>query len=135
MANRRKPLHRHATEGTLRPRHSAWGQPPVVTGSLGGPPGYFGDKPRAIWGEIVDLLPPGVAAKADRLVVELLCVLVHRMREDARALTPAMASQMRGCLASLGLSPVDRHRVSVKPDLPADSVEAEKFFSDRPGDK
>jgi len=86
-------------QGTLRKRHKDREHEPV-----GGPP--IGDAPpewpipgKLIWAEIVDSIPAGVATKADRVIVEVVCRLVISMRTGK--FNAALASQLRSCLGSL----------------------------------
>jgi hypothetical protein len=89
------------------------GSIPQPPGELGDPPPELtGDEQRA-WREIAADAPPGTLTGADRMLVELASRLMAKAR-DGTAKT-SHYSQLRGCLTSLGLSPVDRARVSVAP--------------------
>lgn len=100
----------------------------TVDEAVGPPPANFDERIGAVWNEVVGLLKPHKVGTSDRLVIELLCVLLHRMRMDPAAMSPAMAAQLRGCITALGLSPVDRHRTPVTPPMTAEEELAERFF-------
>jgi hypothetical protein len=113
MPRPRKPTALHLVENTLRPaRHAERSHEPVVDGPLGGPPSDWKPAGKALWWEIANAIPAQVATRADRLIVELTCRLVVKMREDPEKFNSAMAGQLRCCLASLGMTPADRSRVS-----------------------
>lgn len=77
------------------------------------PPKYFDAKQKAVWHEIVGLLPPKVLQATDRMAVELTSRLVANFRAmDDAAVTMAQVAQIRTALATLGMTPADRSRVS-----------------------
>jgi hypothetical protein len=115
MPRPRKPTQLLVVEGNLRPgRHAERALEPVVDIPLGGPPRGWKPDGKALWWEIANAIPANVATKADRLIVELTCRLVGVMRKEPANFTSAIAAQLRCCLASLGLTPADRSRVSVR---------------------
>jgi hypothetical protein len=126
MPRPRKPTELHVLEGTLRSRHKDREGEPIVLMPLGPPPKCFQPEARIIWHELVDSIPPGVVTKSDRYIVELAVRLVIQMRHSKMGLTPALASQLRACLASLGLTPADRSRVTAPPAIEASAVD--RFF-------
>ncbi|CUI04689.1 hypothetical protein BN2497_4155 [Janthinobacterium sp. CG23_2] len=78
-------------------------------------PAYFNEAQVAVWNEMVGLLPESVLQSTDRMAVELTSRLVARFRAlDDGDVTMAQAAQIRTALASLGMTPADRSRVSSK---------------------
>jgi hypothetical protein len=78
-------------------------------------PKYFTKPQRAVWDEMVALLPETVLQATDRMAVELASRLVARFRSlDDADVTMAQVAQIRTALASLGMTPADRSRVSSK---------------------
>lgn len=76
-------------------------------------PAYFDEAQSAVWNEIVRLLPPSVLQATDRLAVELTSRLIARFRAIGDAdVNMAQVAQIRTALASLGMTPADRSRVS-----------------------
>jgi hypothetical protein len=119
----------HLVENTLRPaRHAERALEPVVDEPLGGPPPAWKPDGKALWWEVANAIPAGVATKADRLLIELTCRIVAIMREEPARFTSAMAAQLRCCLASLGMTPADRSRVSAAPKH-REPDEVERYFT------
>lgn len=78
-------------------------------------PAYFDEGQRAVWNEMVGLLPESVLQSTDRMAVELTSRLVARFRSiDDADVSMAQVAQIRTALASLGMTPADRSRVSSK---------------------
>ena len=118
MPRPRKPTGLHLVQGTLRTtRHRDRQNEPEIIEPLGGPPQGWPIEAKLLWAELADLIPPGVATKADRVIFETLLRLVAKMREGPEAMTPALASQIRTACAVFGMTPADRSRVSA-PRLP-----------------
>jgi len=86
---------------------------PKSTEPVGDAPPAFNKTKKAIWTEIVSLVPSGVLQRSDRIVVELICYLLHELRTGKA--TVASIAQLRMALASLGMTPADRSRVSAAP--------------------
>ena len=116
----------HIVQGTLNPtRHRNRVGEPVGGEPIGDAPEHFKPLGKVLWHEVVNCVPAGVLTKADRLIVELLCRLLVEMRD--KKLTPALATQIRGCLGSLGMTPADRSRV-VAHVMSAEGAKLERFF-------
>ncbi len=80
------------------------------------PPEYFNTAQRDAWDEIISLLPDGVLQATDRMAVELVSRLMTAFRAtDDADVTPAQATQLRTALATLGMTPADRPRVTITP--------------------
>jgi hypothetical protein len=84
---------------------------PVPTGPLGDPPEIFDDRQRDVWHELVALVPSGVLFNADRILVEIVCRLIARMRAG-EYLKAAETNQIISCLARMGMTPSDRSKLS-----------------------
>ena len=113
MARPRKPTKLHVIQGSLHTtRHRDRAGEPEVVEPLGPPPDSWPPKGKSLWGELEEMVPAGVATKADRIAFELLTRLVAEMRSDPGKLTPALASQIRTCCAVFGMTPADRSRVT-----------------------
>ena len=126
MPRPRKPTSLHVVENTYRPgRHAERDGEPDVSEPIGGPPKGWKPDGKLLWWEVVNAVPAGVVTKVDRLIVELLVRLIVSMRETGT--TPALASQVRACLASLGMTPADRSRVKAADK--GQSPDDDEFFS------
>ena len=78
---------------------------------------------KKIWNEIMKQCPAGVISVMDKQALELACVMIHKLREFYRGEMDAFgepvkwttqdAAQLRGILASFGMTPADRSRVTV----------------------
>ena len=113
MPRPRKPTKLHVVQGTLRTsRHRDRENEPEIISPLGGAPEAWPVDAKLLWGELSDLLPPGVATKTDRLAFELLCRLVACMRAGPEGLTAALAGQIRAACAAFGMTPESRSRVT-----------------------
>ena len=111
----------HVVSGTYRKdRHGDRDSEPKIAEPLGGPPEGWRIEAKLLWAELCDLIPAGVATKADRVMFETLLRLVAKMREGPEAMTPALAAQIRTACAVFGMTPADRSRVSV-PRLPEEN--------------
>jgi phage terminase small subunit len=85
-------------------------------------PAYFNEGQRQVWDEIVDLLPAEVLQSTDRMAVELTSRLIARFRDlEDDKVTMAQVAQIRTALASLGMTPADRSRVSAKKKAPTNA--------------
>ena len=102
---------------------------PQVAEPLGDAPADWNPKGKILWHEIANIIPAGVATRADRIVFEVLVRLVAEVRADSSAMSPALASQIRACAGCFGLTPADRARLSVPPPRKPDDPTAE-FFDD-----
>ena len=78
-------------------------------------PEYFNGDQVAVWNELIGLLPDGVLQATDRMAVELTARLIARFRAlDDDKVNMAQVAQIRTALASLGMTPADRSKVSGK---------------------
>ena len=117
MARPRKPTGELELNGAFTKdpkRRNARKHEPPPNGPIGDPPNHFDDNQRDIWHEMVDLVPPAVLAKSDRIVLEVIVVLLHKLREGV--IRGAELNILTSCLARLGLTPADRSRVAAAPE-------------------
>jgi phage terminase small subunit len=92
---------------------------PVPDGELGSPPRHLTDAQKKIWKEIAATVAPGVLTIQDRVSMEVLSTLVSELR--AGTLTTQRLGILMSTLSRLGLTPVDRAKVSVAPKKTEDS--------------
>lgn len=86
------------------------------------PPSYFKELQIDAWNDIVEVLPDSVLQATDGIIVELAARLVSRFRAiDDADITMAQVAQIRTALATLGMTPADRSRVSAKKTTPANA--------------
>jgi len=89
------------------------------------PPKYFTAKQKAVWAEIVGVLPANVLQATDRMAVELAARLIAHFRAQPDVeVTSSQVAQIRTALAVLGMTPADRSRVSAKKETPANPFAA-----------
>jgi hypothetical protein len=84
---------------------------PIATGETGCPPVHFDEPLSAIWYEIIGVVPAGVLTAADRILLELTCTLIQGLRTQTSE--RGDKALLKSCLASLGMSPAERSRISV----------------------
>jgi hypothetical protein len=111
MARPRKPTNLHLVTGTFEPSRHAGRREPPVNGAIGDPPASWPQEAREIWTEVVSCIPADCAGHSDRIIVELTTRLLIQMRSKGK-FNAAVAAQLRCCLATLGMTPADRSRVS-----------------------
>ena len=117
MGRPRKPSNVHRLSGAFAKnpkRGRARANEPVPNPELGAPPAYFDDAQKACWAEFADIMPPGVIAKSDRIIVEMAARLLAQYR-SADGLQAMAMRQLMSVLASLGLTPADRSKVQAVP--------------------
>jgi hypothetical protein len=89
---------------------------------LAGPPRGWSAQHKAMWREVVAAAPPHVLKQADRFLVELTVRLLAQARASADV-SPGIATQLRQCLAEMGMSPSARSRLSVSEPAAANPFE------------
>jgi hypothetical protein len=83
---------------------------PKPAGELGSPPEHMSPKQQEIWHELAATIPSGVAAKSDRIAMEIIVHLTEKLRKhQARAGELSLLSTLLG---KMGMIPADRSRVS-----------------------
>ncbi len=124
MARPRKPTAELELNGAFKKdpkRGEARSYEPPSNGPIGDPPNYFDDTQRDLWWEVVDIVPPKVLAKADRLVLEVISRLMEKLRTGV--IRGAELNILISCLSRLGLTPADRSRVTAAPEVDEDGEE------------
>lgn len=86
---------------------------PKVDRPLGSPPDSLSVEVHAAWCELEEMTPDGVLTYADRWLVEMAARLMDLVRRGL-AETKDYSALMR-CLASMGLTPVDRSKINLAP--------------------
>ena len=88
MARPRKPTGLHVVEGTYRRDRHGLPSPSWLAEPLGAPPADWLPLAKALWHEIANQIPHGVAGKSDRVVFELLIRMLAQVRKTPAALSP-----------------------------------------------
>ena len=83
--------------------------------AIGLPPDRLDVQDRAAWDEIVSHCCPGVLTGSDRLTVELAARLLAELWDEGRSFHNAKLARLQSLLASFGMTPSDRSKVSVPP--------------------
>lgn len=96
-------------------RRRARAAEPQPEGPIGDPPAHLPPTVAACWREIAELCCTGVLARSDRLAVEHAAHLLAHLRGRNWQVPPAVWLRFEAALGRLGLSPVDRARVSEAP--------------------
>jgi phage terminase small subunit len=118
---RPKPAQLKVVQGNPGKRRINTGEPQSVP--LAGPPNGMSAQDRAVWREVVEAAPPGVLKQADRFLVELTVRLLRQARASGAEVSPGIATQLRQCLAEMGMSPSARSRLSVSEPAAANPFE------------
>ena len=92
-------------------RYASRKKEPKPDSPLGNPPGYFDSKHAAVWRDVATLCAPGVLFGSDRILVELICTLICKLR--AGAIRTMEQNLLLACLQQLGMSPISRSRIAV----------------------
>jgi len=119
MAAHRKPTAVHELTGAFKKnpdRGRARSNEPVPKAGIGQAPSHMSDHARGCWDEIVGIVPNGVLYDSDRIIVEIAANLLSEYR--TAGLKTSELTALRASLASLGLTPADRSKISV-PDAAA----------------
>ena len=84
---------------------------PLPSAELGSPPENMEVQEKAIWRELVALLPSGVATNMDRPSFELMVGLLAQYRHHRGTMKAAEYSLLVGLFGRFGMTPADRSRV------------------------
>ena len=95
---------------------------PIPDKPIGDPPTRLTKSQKTVWRELVKQTVPGVLMLPDRALLSVVCILLDQFwransGECEKLLAGELTQMMRG-LSALGLSPVDRTRISVPPKPP-----------------
>jgi hypothetical protein len=85
---------------------------------LGDPPARLPKRALPFWREIVDMVPAGVLKRADRWCVELAACLMAKAVKTDEGLSAAELNTLRSVLAAMGMTPVDRSKMSIPAERP-----------------
>lgn len=128
MARPRQPASLLELKGSFRKDPQRRRPPePGPGGPLGEAPLHLDADAREIWGEIASILPDGVIGAADRVIVEMVSCLVAEFRKDPAGMQTSRMSILKSCLASLGMSPCDRAKLSIPEKKAVNPFEAMGF--------
>lgn len=96
-----------------RKRHAGRENEPKDARAIGDPPDFLTAEQVKAWRYVVERCPEGVLRRADEVAVATCAVLFAKLIGNPGAATPAAVAQLRGLLASFGMTPADRSRVEV----------------------
>jgi hypothetical protein len=85
---------------------------PVVDLDVGEPPQYLSSERRLCWIELKNSAAHGVLSKSDRIALEMAAHLLAALRADPGSFTAAKYSRLQSLLASFGMTPSDRSKVT-----------------------
>jgi hypothetical protein len=99
------------------PKRYADRREPKPSGPLGDPPKRLRRAEKAMWAELVSIIPEGVLGNSDRWLVEITSRLMAKMVKNgiggAVGLTGSELSQLSTLLGRMGMTPSDRSKVGV----------------------
>jgi phage terminase small subunit len=104
----------------------------ALTGALEAKPGRYGNRAseptpdplpktapkhltpelKLLWKELLKEAPPGVLTASDKLLLEITCRLIQKMRMGT--ISTGETAQLLNALGRMGMTPVDRARVSAR---------------------
>lgn len=85
---------------------------------LGDPPARLPKRALPFWAEIVDMVPADVLKRADPWCVELASCLMAKAIKTNKGVTAAELNTLRSLLAAMGMTPVDRSKMSIQAERP-----------------
>jgi hypothetical protein len=91
---------------------------PPTSGPLGDPPPTLDEQYHATWHELASMAHVGVLQRADRILVEIAVRVLYSLRTTALPKSSQFGTLIK-CLSLMGMSPVDRSKVYVTQDKPA----------------
>jgi len=114
MGRTREPTKVHELKGSYKknPQRKPQGEPEPKEG-IGPAPEHLDEYEKQVWDELVDSVCPGVLGDSDRIAVERAVKLLVLSRRDPENFKPSHEGQLRGYLASFGMTPSDRAKVQV----------------------
>jgi phage terminase small subunit len=90
---------------------------------IGNPPDWLSEGEADIWRDIVLKAPEGLFTEPDGFMLSLFCQLMNRAKEGTIAAIER--GQLIRLMASMGLTPADRSRISALPDKEKENPFAE----------
>ena len=127
MPRQRDPLSKAQAKGAVDKnpgRYVERNKSPKYGGEIGPAPFHFTADQVQLWEALVNTIPAGVLAAADRYIVEIAVVLMVKFRDSVRPydpdselppprpMTATELGHLRAALGSLGMTPADRTRVN-----------------------
>lgn len=86
---------------------------PVPTNGIGPAPDWMGEQQVSVWSEISGYCCAGVLGDSDRIALERATVLLAASRNEPNEFTAAQETALYRYLASFGMTPADRTKISV----------------------
>jgi phage terminase small subunit len=87
---------------------------------VGRAPSHLLATERAIWAEVVKSAPEGLLGRPDRLIVEVACKFIARMRSSDLKVSELNA--LVNVLAKLGMDPHSRKKMHYEPPVKVDTA-------------
>ena len=87
---------------------------PVTDKPLGNPPRHLTKNQKVIWKEIQSKAIEDVLNYSDRLIVEMISVLLDDFRTNYSEFSASKLSRLESMLAKIGMTSADRSRISVE---------------------
>lgn len=88
---------------------------PSTGRGVGAAPKHLSDDQRAAWDDVVANCAAGVFQSSDRMMLEMLAVLIAEWRGDYAGFGGRKYTVLQTLLARAGMTPADRSRIAVKP--------------------
>ena len=95
------------------------GEPIPAKGGPGAPPSRLNADEAAAWHELLEMAHAGTFSKADRLSLEIAAQLIVEYRQSPRSFPNSRLLRLYSMLASFGMTPADRSRITVSSVKPA----------------
>ena len=86
---------------------------PENANPLGAPPDYLTPEQARAWLDVATTCAPGVLTESERLLVEMLSVVIAEFRDPTTKTNTAVMGKIESMLGRLGMTPADRQRVAV----------------------
>ena len=93
-------------------------------GGIGGPPEYLSSAAKAMWYEVLGMIPEGIATASERAVIEVFANLMVEYRMDPMSFAVGKYPALMRAMEVLGLSPAARRKIAV-PAKPKENSFAE----------
>jgi hypothetical protein len=97
----------------------------IKVSPLGEPHTAMSVAAKKVWHEIAANAPDGWLTSADRMILELACVLTCRLRNRRAPAKNAELTAFANVLSKLGLTPTDRAKVDAPPSTAPEKPEAD----------
>ena len=115
-AHRKSPSALHLTGGLKEhPGRYADRVDVVCPDGIGQPPVALSQARKRIWVEMVSSVPEGFFQSGDRMLLEVCTALVAKQRNRKNHITAGEQGLLLQTLTKLGLTSVDRNRVTIVP--------------------